>query len=100
MLCVRMLKRSFVLLVLWVAVWMATSLRAHSKAATRVTLQQTPAVARKYVGSRTCGDCHIGIYERWAKTRMANVVTDPRVLPQVVIPDFSKADPLLSFKLD
>jgi hypothetical protein len=31
---------------------------------------------------------------------MANVVTDPKARPQVVIPDFSKPDPLLSFKLD
>ena len=30
---------------------------------------------------------------------MANVVTDPRVNPAVVLPDFSKADPLLTFKL-
>jgi predicted CXXCH cytochrome family protein len=40
------------------------------------------------------------VYERWSKTRMANVVTDPKVKPQVVIPDFSKPDPLLTFKLD
>jgi predicted CXXCH cytochrome family protein len=31
---------------------------------------------------------------------MANVVTDPRKRPDVVLPDFSKADPLLTFKLD
>jgi predicted CXXCH cytochrome family protein len=31
---------------------------------------------------------------------MANVVTDPKVNPKVVIPDFSKPDPLLTFKLD
>jgi hypothetical protein len=31
---------------------------------------------------------------------MANVVSDPRVRPQAVIPDFTKADPLLTFKLD
>ncbi|PYS02112.1 MAG: cytochrome C [Acidobacteria bacterium] len=59
---------------------------------------QTPP--RTYVGSAACGDCHVPIYQRWAKTRMANVVTDPRARPQVVIPDFSKADPLLTFKLD
>ena len=67
------------------------TLRAHS---------QTPSSTRAYVGSAACGDCHTSIYERWAKTRMANVVTDPRVRPQVVIPDFSKPDPLLTFKLD
>jgi predicted CXXCH cytochrome family protein len=31
---------------------------------------------------------------------MANVVTDPAVRPQVVIPDFTKPDPLLKFKLN
>src|SRR5262249_5180220 len=51
---------------------------------------QTPASARTYVGSGTCGDCHVSIYERWAKTRMANVVTDPKVRPQVVIPDMNR----------
>jgi predicted CXXCH cytochrome family protein len=61
---------------------------------------QPQAPARTYVGSSTCADCHGSIYERWAKTRMANVVTDPKARPQVVIPDFSKPDPLLSFKLD
>ena len=31
---------------------------------------------------------------------MANVVSDPRVRPQAVLPDFTKTDPLLTFKLD
>jgi predicted CXXCH cytochrome family protein len=31
---------------------------------------------------------------------MANVVVDPKVRPEAVLPDFSKADPLLTFKLD
>src|SRR2546430_1681309 len=31
---------------------------------------------RTYVGSAACGDCHVPIYQRWAKTRMANVVTE------------------------
>jgi len=66
----------------------------------RAAHSQTPSSTRAYVGSAACGDCHASIYERWAKTRMANVVTDPRVRPQVVIPDFSKPDPLLTFKLD
>jgi hypothetical protein len=30
---------------------------------------------------------------------MANVVTDPREHPEVVLPDFNKPDPLLTFKL-
>ena len=53
-----------------------------------------------YVGSATCRRCHAPIYERWSKTRMANVVTDPKQHPEVVLPDFSKPDPLLTFTLN
>jgi predicted CXXCH cytochrome family protein len=70
-------------------------------AAVSVTINlhsQTPP--RTYVGSATCADCHNSVYQRWAKTRMANVVTDPHVRPQVIIPDLSKPDPLVTFKLD
>ena len=31
---------------------------------------------------------------------MANVVRDPKEHPEAVLPDFSKPDPLLTFKLD
>jgi predicted CXXCH cytochrome family protein len=58
---------------------------------------QEPAT---YVGSAACRRCHTATYERWSKTRMANVVTDPKAHPEVVLPDFSKPDPLLTFKLD
>src|ERR1700722_2043168 len=51
-----------------------------------------------YVGSAACKDCHADIYEGWKKTRMANVVTDPKMHPEVIIPDLSKPDPLLTFK--
>ena len=64
---------------------------------------QTPVVApqaRTYVGSATCRGCHQPIYDRWSKTLMANVVTNPREHPERVLPDFTKADPLLTFKLD
>ena len=40
-----------------------------------------PPGGRTYVGSETCRRCHAPIYERWSKTRMANVVTDPRQHP-------------------
>src|ERR1043166_4085919 len=58
---------------------------------------QPAANARTYVGSQTCQKCHAATYERWSKTRMANVVTDPRVKPDVIIPDLSKPDPLVTF---
>jgi predicted CXXCH cytochrome family protein len=38
------------------------------------------------------------MYERWKKTRMANVVTDPKTHPEVILPDLAKADPLVKFK--
>ena len=62
---------------------------------------QTPAPAgpAAYVGSQACQRCHAPTYERWSKTRMANVVRDPKAHPDAVLPDFSKSDPLLTFKL-
>jgi predicted CXXCH cytochrome family protein len=53
-----------------------------------------------YVGSAACKDCHTGIYDRWKKTRMANVIQDPREHPDAIIPDLSKPDPLLTFTKD
>jgi predicted CXXCH cytochrome family protein len=51
----------------------------------------------QYVGSAACGTCHQQIYERWSKTRMANVVRDPKQHPDAIIPDFSKPDPAVKF---
>src|SRR5262249_25560975 len=89
---------SFVVGVITVAIAIAMS--GHTRPAVATTPGQVPAPGPTYVGSGTCADCHFPIYERWAKTRMANVVTDPRIRPQVVLPDFSKADPRVTFKLD
>jgi hypothetical protein len=58
-----------------------------------------PDLQARYVGSLACQRCHAATYERWSHTRMANVVTDPKVNPSVVIPDFSRPDPLVTFKL-
>ncbi len=54
---------------------------------------QTP----QYVGSAACMRCHSAIYDRWKKTRMANVVVDPKQHPEAIIPDLSTPDPLLTF---
>ncbi|MEP7355016.1 MAG: cytochrome c3 family protein [Acidobacteriota bacterium] len=54
----------------------------------------TPAT---YVGSAACLGCHSGIYDRWKKTRMANVVRDPKADPGAILPDLSKPDPLVKF---
>jgi hypothetical protein len=57
-------------------------------------------VSGSYVGSAACQSCHAKIYERWKKTRMANVVRDPREHPDAIIPDLSKPDPLVTFTRD
>jgi predicted CXXCH cytochrome family protein len=69
------------------------------RVATPQPAADAPGITAQYVGSLACQRCHADTYERWSHTRMANVVTDPKVNPSVVIPDFSKADPLVTFKL-
>jgi predicted CXXCH cytochrome family protein len=58
-----------------------------------------PPSSPAYVGSSACRRCHAPIYERWSRTRMANVVTDPQQHPEAVLPDFTKSDPLVKFQL-
>ncbi len=53
-----------------------------------------------YVGSKQCESCHRDIYARWSKTRMANVVRDPRTHPDAIAPDLTKPDPLVTFAKD
>ena len=72
---------------------------APPRVATPQPAAGAPGIQERYVGSLACQRCHAATYERWSHTRMANVVTDPKVNPSVVIPDFSKPDPLLTFKL-
>lgn len=57
-----------------------------------------PSPAAMYVGSKACEKCHVEIYARWEKTPMANVIRDPREHPDAIIPDLSKADPLVKFR--
>src|SRR5882724_8931991 len=54
----------------------------------------------QYTGSAACKTCHPQVYERWKKTRMANVVRDPKEHPDAILPDLSKPDPLLHFGKD
>ena len=82
-----------------VALATALSVRVFSQAPPPVaTIQPAAPDAAEYVGSHTCRACHTATYDRWSKTRMANVVVDPRAHPEAVLPDFSKADPLVTFK--
>jgi predicted CXXCH cytochrome family protein len=58
------------------------------------------AAAADYVGSAQCKTCHPAVYARWSKTRMANVVRDPKVHPDAILPDLSKPNPLVTFTKD
>jgi len=92
--------RVSILLTFMIAVFAAAiTVAARPQASQAPSPASAPPGQSSYVGSASCRRCHAPIYERWTKTRMANVVTDPRVNPAVVLPDFSKADPLLTFKL-
>ena len=62
-----------------------------------IAIAQTPP-PNSYTGSQACATCHAATFERWKKTRMANVVQDPKLHPEAIIPDLSKPDPLLTFK--
>src|ERR1039457_1415173 len=61
---------------------------------------QTSPPAGEYAGSAACKVCHAATYERWSKTRMANVVRDPKTHPDAILPDLSKPDPLVKFTKD
>ena len=78
----------------------SVSLRSQTPQRPAAPAGATPAVQVTYVGSKACQRCHAPIYERWSKTRMANVVRDPREHPEAIIPDFSKPDPLVTFTHD
>ena len=69
--------------------------------ATMWVVAQSPAPATAtYVGSAACGRCHAPTFERWKRTRMANVVRDPREHPEAIVADFTTPDPLLTFTRD
>src|SRR5689334_9968721 len=83
-----------------VVAWVMAGVVSYGDQATRAgaaSAAQPAAAAATYVGSQACQKCHAATYERWSKTRMANVVTDPKVRPDVIIPDLSKPDPLVTF---
>lgn len=59
-----------------------------------------PLMYAQYAGSGACKTCHPAVYERWSKTRMANVVVGPRLHPEAIIPDLSKPNPIYPFTKD
>ena len=55
------------------------------------------AATAHYVGSKACAGCHQGIYARWKKTPMANVVRDPRTHPHAILANFSHPPAFVNF---
>ncbi len=59
-----------------------------------------PTTEATYVGSAACRRCHQALHDRWQKTRMANVVRDPKDHPEAILPDLAEAarsDPRVTF---
>jgi predicted CXXCH cytochrome family protein len=55
----------------------------------QVQQQMATTASAHYLGSPSCKNCHLQIYEHWQKTPMANVVRDPREHPEAILPDLS-----------
>jgi predicted CXXCH cytochrome family protein len=53
-----------------------------------------------YLGSEACKTCHLAQYNGWKKSRMANVLLDPKQHPEAVVGDFTHPDPVRTFTLD
>jgi predicted CXXCH cytochrome family protein len=76
----------------------------HGWTAVLIVLGASPLAALQpastnahYVGSAACRGCHTELFDRWKKTRMANVVRDPKQDPAAILPDLSKPDPVKTF---
>ena len=84
----------------------AAAARNRPKLTRLLTLLALPLVAAGaqaeagYVGSQACELCHGAIYARWKKTPMANVVRDPRLHSDAILPDLTRPDPLVKFTKD
>jgi predicted CXXCH cytochrome family protein len=68
----------------WDLVLLIRSWRPHSG-------QEEQALAANlatahYAGSQACERCHAAIYQRWKATPMANIVRNPRMHPDAIIP--------------
>ena len=83
-------------------IWQLVAFIRHLPVVARLAVEH-PAEGQStahYVGSAACQKCHEDVYARWAKSRMANVVRDPREHPEAIIPDLAKSDPLVTFSKD
>jgi predicted CXXCH cytochrome family protein len=82
-------------------IWQLVLFIRHLPSTAALAPQAAGSVAgARYVGSAACQSCHKEIFSRWRQTRMANVVRDPRIHPDAIIPDMTKPDPVLSFTKD
>jgi len=54
----------------------------------------SPRTAAVYVGSAACQSCHAEIFNRWRRTPMANIVRDPKVHPEAILPRLSGQAPI------
>ena len=57
-----------------------------------------PAAAQTFVGSKACATCHSAVFQRWQKTRMANILQDAKAHPEVILGDFSKPNAAVTFR--
>jgi len=71
----------------WKLVLFIRTLRSLNRQET--SQQAMTAGSAHYVGSQACEKCHVEIYRRWKKTPMANVVRDPRIHPDAIVPDLA-----------
>jgi hypothetical protein len=76
------------------------ALGAHFKDEDIATQQEAAVNSAHYVGSKACQSCHQDIYARWVKTRMANVLRDPKVHPDAFAADPATAPADLRFTKD
>src|SRR6185312_5010921 len=80
--------------------WQLVACLRNLPAVAATTTPPRPGISAHFVGSAACASCHREIYDRWAKTLMANVVRDPKEHPDAIIPDLSKHDPLVTFTVN
>jgi predicted CXXCH cytochrome family protein len=71
----------------WMLTMFVRSLRPLTPA--EQTEQAHTVASATYVGSQACEKCHADVYDRWKKTPMANIVRDPGVHPEAIIPDLA-----------
>ena len=66
----------------WSAGASASTGDAAASSLARAAADAGRATRGDYVGSQACAPCHGAIYDRWKRTRMANVVRDPAHAPR------------------